>query len=81
MMERNLTWVDITSPQLALGRTFFVVSTIRFKSLCSAFRCGLNYWLLFMSNYWGHNGSSVRPFIQYCDLPNCQSRTRFAVNS
>ncbi|HEY5778739.1 MAG TPA: glucans biosynthesis glucosyltransferase MdoH [Terrimicrobiaceae bacterium] len=72
MMERNpRVGLIQTGPQLALGRTFFRrIQQFASKVYAPLFAAGSNYWHLFASNYWGHNAIvRLRPFIQYCDLP------------
>jgi membrane glycosyltransferase len=72
MMERNpRVGLIQTSPQLALGRTFFRrIQQFAARVYAPLFAAGSNYWHLFASNYWGHNAIiRLRPFIQYCDLP------------
>ena len=72
MMERNpRVGLIQTGPQLAFGRTFFRrIQQFAAKVYAPLFAAGSNYWHLFASNYWGHNAIiRLRPFIQYCDLP------------
>jgi membrane glycosyltransferase len=73
MMERNpRVGLIQTSPQLALGRTFFRrIQQFAARVYAPLFAAGSNYWHLFASNYWGRNAIiRLRPFIQYCDLPD-----------
>jgi len=72
MMERNpRVGLIQTGPQLAFGRTFFRrLQQFASKVYAPLFAAGSNYWHLFASNYWGHNAIiRLRPFMDYCDLP------------
>jgi len=72
MMEANPRVALIqTSPQLALGRTMFRrMQQYAAKLYAPLFAAGSNYWHLFGANYWGHNAIiRLRPFMEYCDLP------------
>ncbi|HEY5813720.1 MAG TPA: glucans biosynthesis glucosyltransferase MdoH [Terrimicrobiaceae bacterium] len=72
MMERNpRVGIIQTVPQLAFGRTLFRrIQQFASRVYGPLFAAGSNYWHLFASNYWGHNAIvRLRPFIQYCDLP------------
>lgn len=72
MMERNpRVGLIQTGPQLAFGRTFFRrIQQFASKVYAPLFAAGSNYWHLFASSYWGHNAIiRVRPFMEYCDLP------------
>ena len=73
MMEKNpRVGLVQTTPQLALGRTpFRRMFQFAAKLYAPLFCAGSNYWHLFGGNYWGHNAIiRVRPFIEYCDLPD-----------
>jgi len=42
------------------------------------FIAGLNYWVLDLGNYWGHNAIiRTEPFMQFCDLPQLPGRKPF----
>jgi membrane glycosyltransferase len=42
------------------------------------FIAGLNYWMLDMGNYWGHNAIiRIEPFMQCCDLPKLPGHKPF----
>jgi membrane glycosyltransferase len=42
------------------------------------FIAGLNYWVLELGNYWGHNAIiRTEPFMQCCDLPQLPGRKPF----
>ena len=72
MMERNpRVGLIQTGPQLAFGRTLFRrMQQFAARVYAPLFAAGSNYWHLFASNYWGHNAIiRIRPFIEYCDLP------------
>lgn len=73
MMERNpRVGLIQTSPQLALGGTFFRrIQQFAARLYAPLFAAGSNYWHLFGANYWGHNAIlRLQPFMESCDLPD-----------
>jgi membrane glycosyltransferase len=80
LMETNLTVALIqTVPALVNAETLFGrMQQFSNRIYAPIFIAGLNFWMLDMGNYWGHNALiRVEPFMQFCDLPRLPGHKPF----
>lgn len=68
-----------TVPALVNAETLFArMQQFSNRLYGPVFIAGLNFWMLDMGNYWGHNAIiRVEPFMQFCDLPRLPGHKPF----
>jgi membrane glycosyltransferase len=80
LMETHPTVALVqTVPALVNAETLFGrMQQFSNRMYAPIFIAGLNFWMLDMGNYWGHNALiRVEPFMQFCDLPRLPGHKPF----